>query len=174
MIHLARSLPFQPNLLLTAEYQKAAASYMSLPKPDPAYVRFESSLLVAFDSMKKLAVPPSTAERKPWIFELRIYQSPSEGKGINKVQMFNNGEVPLMQEVGLDPVFFSQTVIGSHMPCLVYMVSGETREEHKKHWSRCSSAPVWKKLRSDPQYQDNVSKVISIFPQTDLRLSREI
>jgi hypothetical protein len=151
------------KLASDTDYQKAAASYMSVPKSDPAYVRFESSLLIAFDGMKKLALPPSTAEMKPWIFELRTYQSPSESKGINKVQMFNSGEIPLMQEVGLSPVFFSQTLVGSQMPCLVYMVSGENREEHKKHWTGFSSSPVWKKLSSDPQYKDNVSKVISIF-----------
>jgi hypothetical protein len=144
-------------------YQKAAAEFMAVPKSDPAYVRIDSSLLVAFDSMKKLAVPPSAAEKKPWIFELRTYQSHSESKGINKVQMFNSGEVALMLEVGLSPVFFSQTVVGSQMPNLVYMVSGENMEEHKKHWQAFRDAPVWKKLSGDPQYQDNVSKIINIF-----------
>jgi hypothetical protein len=151
------------KLAADADYQKTAAGYMSVPKSDPAYVRFESSLLIAFDGMKQLALPPSAAEKKPWIFELRTYQSPSESKGINKVQMFNSGEIPLMQKVGLNPVFFSQTLVGSQMPCLVYMVSGENREEHKKHWTGFSASPVWKKLSSDPQYKDNVSKVISIF-----------
>ena len=151
------------RLAADSDYQKAAAGYLSVPKSDPAYVRFESSLLVAFEGMKKLALPPSTAEKKPWIFELRTYESPSESKGINKVQMFNSGEVPLMQEVGLSPVFFAQTVVGSQMPCLVYMVSGENRDEHKKHWKGFSEAPVWKMLSNDPQYKDNVSKVISIF-----------
>jgi hypothetical protein len=151
------------RLAADTAYQQAAAEYLAVPKSDPAYVRFESSLLVAFDGMKKLALPPSTAEKKPWIFELRTYQSHSEIKGINKVQMFNSGEVPLMQEVGLCPVFFSQAVVGSQMPCLVYMVSGENRDEHKKHWKGFSDAPAWKKLSSDPQYKDNVSRIISIF-----------
>ena len=76
------------------------------PKSDPAFERIESSLHVAFDGMKKLAVPPSSAEKKPWIFELRTYQSPSESKGDNKVKMFNSGEVTLMQEVGHVPGLF--------------------------------------------------------------------
>jgi hypothetical protein len=151
------------GLAADALYQKAAADYMAIPKSDPAYVRFESSLLVAFDSMKQLAVPPSAAEKKPWIFELRTYQSHSESKGINKVEMFNKGEVPLMQEVGLSPVFFAQTMVGSGMPNLVYMLSGENRDEHKKHFKAFADAPAWKKLSSDPQYKDNVSRIISIF-----------
>ncbi|HEV7926612.1 MAG TPA: NIPSNAP family protein [Verrucomicrobiae bacterium] len=151
------------RLAADAAYQSAAADYMARPKSSPAFERIESSLNIAFDSMKKLAPPPSAAHKSPWIFELRTYQSPSESKGINKVEMFNSGEVPLMQEVGLSPVFFAQTLVGSQMPNLVYMVSGENMDEHKKHWKGFSDAPVWKKLSSDPQYKDNVSRVISIF-----------
>jgi hypothetical protein len=151
------------RLAADATYQAAAASFMAQPKSNPAYERIDSSLNVAFDSMKKLAAPPSAADKTPWIFELRIYQSPSEGKGINKVQMFNSGEVPLMQESGLSPVFFAQTLVGSQMPNLVYMVSSENMDEHKKHWKNFFDAPVWKTLSGDPQYKDNVSKVISIF-----------
>jgi hypothetical protein len=151
------------KLAADAAYQTAAADFLNVPKSDPSYVRFESSLLVAFDGMKKLAVPTSAAEKKPWIFELRTYQSHSEGKGINKVAMFNAGEIQLMQEVGLSPVFFAQTVIGSQMPNLVYMVSGESQEAHKLHWKGFGEAPVWKKLSSDPQYKENVSKINNVF-----------
>jgi hypothetical protein len=151
------------RLASDSAYQKAAAGYMAVPTSDPAYERIESSLLVAFDGMKKLALPPSTAGKKPWIFELRNYWSHTESKGINKVEMFNDGEISLMQEVGLSPVFFAQTVVGQQMPNLVYMVSGENREEHKKHWKGFGEAPVWKKLINDPQYKDNVSHIISIF-----------
>jgi hypothetical protein len=152
------------KLAADAAYQAAAADFMAHPSSSPAYERIESSLNVAFDSMKKLAAPPSAAEQKPWIFEMRIYQSPSESKGLNKVQMFNSGEVALMQEVGLSPVFFSRTLVGPRMPNLVYMVSGENMDEHKKHWDLFRNAPVWKKLSADPQYKDNVVQPItSIF-----------
>jgi len=88
--------------------------------------------------------------------------SPSENKGLNKVQMFNSGEIPLMQSVGLAPVFYGRTVVGTKMPCLTYMLSGENLEAHKQHWQGFSASPVWKKLSGDPQYQDNVSGIISI------------
>jgi hypothetical protein len=151
------------RLASDAAYQAAAAAYMNRPLSSPAYERIESSLNVAFDGMKKLAVPPSAADKRPWVFELRTYESPSEGKGINKVQMFNSGEVALMREVGLCPVFFAQTLVGSQMPNLVYMVSGETMDEHNKHWQAFKDAPIWKKLNGDPQYKDNVSHINSIF-----------
>src|SRR5208282_5832842 len=68
------------RLAADATYQAAAAEYLGLTKSGAAYDRIESSLNIAFDSMKKLAAPPSAADKSPWIFELRTYQSPSEGK----------------------------------------------------------------------------------------------
>jgi hypothetical protein len=151
------------KLAADSRYVDAAAGYLDTPRNEAAYVRFESSLLVAFDGMKRLEVPPSAAERKPWVFELRIYESHSEAKGENKVKMFNSGEIPLMKEVGLAPVFFGQTVVGSAMPNLIYMVSGADAEAHKVHWKAFFDAPVWKELIGDPQYKGNVSKVVSVF-----------
>lgn len=144
-------------------YQSDASEFMAVPKSDPAFVRYDSSLLIAMNSMKRLALPPSSAEKKPWIFELRTYFSHNESKGNNKIDMFNAGEVPIMQEVGLSPVFFSQSILGTQLPNLVYMVSGENMEEHKKHWGGFGKHPNWKKLSSDPQYKDNVSGIVNVF-----------
>jgi hypothetical protein len=149
------------RLASDAVYQKAAAEYLNLTKPSAAYERFESALLVAFDGMKKMAVPSSGAKR-PEVFELRTYMAPSEGKGVNKVQMFNNGEIAVMQEVGLSPIFYGQTIVGSPLPSLVYMTSGENLDEHKKHWQSFSDAPAWAKLRNDPQYKDNYTGMIRV------------
>jgi len=143
-----------------AEYQKAAGEFLSAPKSNPAYGRLESSLLVAFDGMKHLAIPP--ADKKPNVFELRNYISPSEGKGLNKIHMFESGEITVMKEVGLAPIFYGRTVVGSPMPSLFYMTSGENMEEHKKHWQGFSAAPVWKQLQADPQYKDNMTGMIKV------------
>ncbi len=151
------------RLAADAAYQAAAAQFMAVTKTNAAYERIESSLNIAFDTMKKLVPPPSAADKSPCVFELRTYESPSEGKGINKVQMFNSGETALMREVGLSPVFFSQTIVGPQMPNLVYMLSGPNMDEHNKHWQAFRDSPVWKKLSTDPQYQNNVSRVSNVF-----------
>jgi hypothetical protein len=143
-----------------ATYQKAAGEFLAAPKSNPAYERFESSLLVAFDGMKHITMPPP--EKRPNVFELRTYMSSSESKGLNKIQMFENGEISLMKEIGLAPIFYGRTVVGPHMPCLVYMTSGENLDEHNQHWTGFSAASVWKKLLSDPQYKDNVSGTIRV------------
>jgi hypothetical protein len=151
------------KLAADSAYQKDSAEFMNLPKNDPPYVKFDSSLLLAMKSAPKLELPPSSAEKKPWIFELRTYTSSTEAKGINKVEMFNSGEVPVMKEVGLSPVFFAQAIVGTQLPSLTYMVSGENKEEHKKHWGGFGPNAVWQKLSKDPQYKDNVSSIISTF-----------
>jgi len=148
------------KLAADTNYQQAAAGFLLASKANPAYERFESSLLVAFSGMKHLATP--SADQKPNVFELRTYLSPSDGKGLNKVQMFNSGEIPLMKQVGLGPVFFGRTIVGTKMPCLTYLLSGESLETHKQHWQEFNDSPIWKGLSSDPQYQGNVSAGISI------------
>ena len=62
------------RLAADAAYQKAAAEFLAASKTNAAYERFESSLLVAFDGMKHLALPP--ADQRPNVFELRTYLSP--------------------------------------------------------------------------------------------------
>jgi hypothetical protein len=141
-------------------YQRAAAAFLSAPKSNPAYERFSSSLLVAFNGMKHLALP--LPDHKPNVFELRTYISSSENKGLSKIKMFESGEITLMKEVGLAPIFYSRTLVGPQMPSLVYLTSGENLEAHNQHWKAFSSAPVWKQLQADPQYKDNVSAIVKI------------
>ncbi len=148
------------KLAADADYQKAAAEFLDAPKTNAAYERFESSLLVAFDGMKHISVQPS--DKKPDVFELRTYKSPSEEKGLNKIKMFESGEITLMKDVGLAPIFYGRTVVGANMPCLVYMTCGENMDAHKQHWQAFSAAPVWKQLQADPQYKDNMIGMIKV------------
>ncbi len=148
------------KLAADADYQKAAADFLSAPKASPAYDRFETSLLVAFDGMKHISVP--SADKKPNVFELRTYKSSSEGKGLNKIKMFESGEITTMKEVGLAPVFYGRTVAGSTMPSLTYMTCGVNLDEHNQHWKAFSAAPVWKQLQADPQYKDNMIGMIKV------------
>jgi hypothetical protein len=148
------------KLAADPDYQANAAEFLNAAKTNAAYQSFSTSLLVAFAGMKHLVVPPPDA--KPEVFELRTYISPSEGKGLNKIHMFESGEITLMKEVGLAPVFYGRTLSGPVMPSLMYMTCGEDPEAHKKHWAGFNDAPVWKQLQADPQYKDNMTRAISI------------
>jgi hypothetical protein len=145
------------------DYQKAGAEFINASPSDPSYVRVESSLMVAFENMPKLEAPAGVAEKKPRIFELRTYESHSEAKALKKVEMFNSGEIEVMREVGLAPVFYGQAVIGRDLPHLTFMLSAEDRDAHKKHWGTFGGHSTWKKMKDDPQYANTVSKITSRF-----------
>jgi len=146
------------KLAADAEYQQAGADFLAAARTIAAYERYESSLLVAFDGLKRLV--PSPAGRN--VFELRTYMSPGEGRGLNKIKMFESGEITLMKEVGLAPVFYGRKLVGAHLPCLMYMTCGENLDAHQQHWQAFSSSPVWKQLQADPQYQDNMIGMIRV------------
>jgi len=146
-----------------AEYQKAGESYLKTAKTEAAFERIDSWLLLAFSGMPRLEVPALTREKKQRIFEMRTYESYSELKALKKVQMFNSGEIEVMKEVNLSPVFYGQALIGRDLPHLTYMLCGENKDLHKKHFGDFGKHPTWDKLKNDPEYADTVSKITSRF-----------
>ena len=147
------------------EYQRAGAAFLNVPSTDPAYVRMESALLLAFESIPRLEVPPGVAENRPRIFELRIYESHSEKAHLKKVEMFNNAEIAIFRRTGLRPVFFGRTLIGSKLPNLTYMLTFDDMAAHDKNWAVFIADPEWKKLSTTPGYTDGeiVSNISNAF-----------
>jgi hypothetical protein len=149
------------RLAADAEYARAGAAYLDLPSTDPAYMRFESSLMRAFAGMPKLQLPTYSTEKKPRIFELRTYESHSEKAALKKIEMFNNGETEIMRRVGLGPVFFGEMIVGTRLPNLTYLLSAENSDAHKQHWDAFRGDAEWKKMSAMPEYANSriVSKI---------------
>ena len=138
-----------------AEFQKAAASYMQRPAAEAAYIRYESSLLRAFEGIPRLEVPAAKGTDKPRIFELRVYESPNEVGHVKKIEMFTKlGELAIFRRTGLIPVFFGQTLVGARLPNLAYMLTFESVEAREKAWGVFRVDPEWKKVSSTPGYTD--------------------
>lgn len=147
-------------LLADKEFLKAGAEFLDAPKSNPAYERVESSLLLAFDEIPKLECP---TEKESRIFQLRIYESHSAKKGQRKIEMFNaGGEIALFRRVGLNPVFFGETLVGSKVPNLTYMVGFDDMETSKASWKKFLADPAWEKLKADPRYADTVSNITNL------------
>ena len=148
-----------------AEFQKAGAGFLSAPATAPAYMRIESSLMVAFDGIPKLVVPAAAAGNKPRIFEFRTYESHSKKANKKKIEMFNNGEIAIFRRLGIQPVFFGETIIGNRLPNLCYMVTFESLAAREKCWAAFGPDPEWRKLSSTPGYADAeiVSSISSFF-----------
>lgn len=142
-----------------AEYRKAGAAFLEAPAKEPAYVRVESSLMVAFKGHPRLTVPPVTAEHGARVFELRTYESPSDRDHRRKVEMFHSGEFDIFQTAGFWQVFYGDTLIGERMPNLTYMLGFPSLSERDAKWKTFFSAPEWKKLTGSPQF--NFESIVS-------------
>jgi NIPSNAP len=141
-----------PAKLATDEaYRKAAAEYLDAPATDPVYARIESSLLTPIAGMPRLAKPDAS---KPRLLNLRIYESHNERAAAKKVEMFNTGELAIFRRVGLTPVFFARTVVGTAMPNLTYMLVFPDDPGRAAAWSRFGADAEWKKLKATPGYAD--------------------
>jgi hypothetical protein len=137
------------------QYLRAAGPYLEATAADPAYVRQENALLAAFPRFPRLVVPAATAAKRPRLFELRTYESPSEKAHMAKVKMFSEmGEIEIFKRVGLTPVFFSRTLAGPRMPSLVYMLVHDDMAGREKSWDAFRNDPEWKKVSSTPGYSD--------------------
>ena len=137
-------------------------TYLETDIKKPVYSRMRSELLVAFDCFPKLVVPTQKAVKKDRIFELRVYESPTERMGALKVEMFNSGEVPIFLECGIKPVFFGQAIIGDRMPNLTYMTVYDNAEQRDESWKKFQSHPDWIKLKAVEKYAGAVSKIYKI------------
>ena len=153
------------RLAADAVYARAGAAILDTPMSDPAFVRVESTLLRAFEAMPTLEPSAGAAAATSRIFELRTYESHSDRAALNKLKMFNAGEVPIFRRAGLTPVFFGETVVGAKMPSLIYMLTFSNIAARDAAWAAFGKDPEWKTLSADPQYRDNVSAISDIILQ---------
>jgi len=152
------------TLASDAQYRKAAAAYLAASIDNPAYTRYESWLLRAFKNVPRLRVPSETAEKKPRLFELRVYESHSETAALKKIEMFNDGgEIALFDRIGLRPVFFGQTLAGPRQPNLVYMTVHQDMAARERAWDVFRNDGGWKKLSADPAFANAVSAMTITF-----------
>lgn len=139
------------TLAKDADFLKAAEPFWSAPASAPAFVRTDSTLLAAFEGWPRITPPPQTAGEKR-VYQLRTYESPSYRDHVRKVEMFHSGEFDLFKAAGFRNVFFGDTLVGTRMPSLTYMLSFSDLAELNAHWAAFGGNPEWKKLSSDPKY----------------------
>jgi NIPSNAP len=133
-----------------AEFMKASVAFWGAPASAPAFVRVESWLMSAFAGWPKIVAPKGDKK----IFQLRTYESASYAGHVLKVQMFNEAEIAIFTKTGLAPVFFGDTLIGSRMPSLTYMLTFADVPDLNAKWNVFVNDPAWKELLHRPQYAD--------------------
>jgi hypothetical protein len=147
-----------------AAYLEAGKDYIDADYKNSPYSRYETIVLQAFTDAPMLILPKLNGPKSERIYELRSYEGHTEKIYWNKVKMFNaGGEVPLFASLNFNAVFYGEVVAGSHQPNLMYMTTFENKADRDLHWKAFVAAPDWTKLKSDPEYQNNVSKNTSFF-----------
>jgi hypothetical protein len=141
------------------DFQQASAKYNELPADKPAFLRYDTSLMIAFDGLPKMLFP----ESGPRMFELRTYEGYSEDAVRRKIRMFNEGEFDIFYRVKLNPVFFGEVIAGKSMPALTYMISFKNMEERDRNWKAFGQDPDWQKISKAPEYANTVSKIYRTF-----------
>jgi hypothetical protein len=135
-----------------AEFRKVYSAFESLP--GLSYERVENSLLRAFEGMPSIVPPENDGKRPPKVFEVRMYESNNMSSLARKVKMFNEGEIAIFQRLGMSPVFFGYTMVGTRMPNLVYMLAYNDMAHREQCWRAFGGDPEWRKLRETPGYAD--------------------
>jgi hypothetical protein len=131
------------------DFLKVADAFWAAPAAANAFVRVDSALLAAFEGWPRVT-PPDTHTKR--IFQLRTYESPSYRDHVRKVEMFHAGEFDIFKAAGFHNVFFGDTLVGTRMPSLTYMLSFPSLTELDAHWDAFRNNPDWKKLSADPKY----------------------
>jgi len=143
-----------------AAYQSAGADYLNALYNNSPYSRMETILLKAFPLAPQMQMPGLHAPKKDRVYELRSYESATEKKFENKVEMFNQGdEIGLFKKLNFNAIFYGEVIAGCKMPNLMYMTSFENKTDRDEHWKTFSNDPYWKKLSTMPEYQNNVSHI---------------
>ncbi len=152
-------------------YRQDAKEYLNAAPTDPVYTRINSSLLAPIEGMPQLAKPDTSKAR---LLNLRIYESHNERAAKKKIEMFNKSELAIFRRVGLTPVFFAETLVGSAMPNLTYMLVFPDDAERQAAWGRFIKDKEWEKLRAIPEYADKeivsriTNKVLTPAPYSEI------
>lgn len=140
------------RLAQDAEFLAAAAPFWNATGSARAFERVESWLLAAFEGWPRVTPPAAAVSKGKRMFQLRTYESPSNGEHVRKVEMFHSGEFEIFKAAGFHPVFFGDTLVGSRMPSLTYMLSFGDMTELGAKWDVFRNDPAWKRLSADPRF----------------------
>lgn len=138
------------------EYMKAWQEFETSELP---YVRYEASLLKAFDGHLKAEVP--APNKDPRVFELRTYESKNHFSLKNKLAMFNQEEIKIFRDCGFAPIFFGESIFGQRQPFLTYMIAFDSMPAREEAWAKFVKSEAFAKIKvlsgwTDPEAVSNI------------------
>ncbi len=147
------------GLKIDKDFEEASNTYMKTFPYDFPFLRYETSLFIAFEGLPKLIKPSEEST----VFELRTYEGYNEDALNRKIKMFNESEFKIFEDVGLHSVFFGEKIAGPQMPCLTYMIAFKDMEERNANWEKFGPHPEWQRIVGMPEYENTVSNIYRVF-----------
>lgn len=138
------------------------------PRGSIAFSNYETYLSEAFSQFPAHRV----AEGSQTVFQCRIYWSGNEEANKRKVKMFQEGEIAIFDESGINSVFYGEIFAGPRMPAIMYLTSYKDEESMTEVWGNFRANPGFRPLSQDPQYANtainNRTMILSPMPYSQL------
>ncbi len=112
---------------------------------DPPFHRADGWLLRATDYSPELK---TISGPRGGVYELRIYESPTEKQLRALNERFAGPEIPIFHRNGIHPVFYAETAIGPNMPNLTYLTPFDSLAQREQAWRAFGADPEWPKALS--------------------------
>jgi len=127
-----------------AAYRKAFAAWEE--GPEPPYEHFSQSLLRATEFSPEIQPVKRDQSR---IFELRTYHSPTMRQLAALKERFAGPEIKIFHRLGIFPILYSETVLGTQMPNLTYLTPFDSLAAREKAWDAFAADPEWVRVRKE-------------------------
>ena len=83
------------------------------------------------------------------LFELRIYESPTNRQLTYLHDRFAGGEIDVFHRSGIHPILYADTVFGANLPNMAYLIPFESADHREKAWTAFRNDPDWIKIRDE-------------------------
>lgn len=129
-----------------ARYRAALAQWEA--GDEAPYESYAEALLQAAPYAPPLELS-TPAGKRPRVFELRVYHSPTERQLAALHERFAGPEIQIFSRSGIHPVLYSSTLFGLQKPNLVYLTPFDDLAAREKAWAAFSADPQWVKVRAE-------------------------
>lgn len=107
------------------------------------YLSHSVSLLAATDYC-----PPVVAKSEmPRLFEMRVYQAPSEWQMNGVHERFAGPEIQIFHRCGIEPLLYASTIAGPQMPNLTYLIPFVSLAAREVAWTKFQADADWHRVR---------------------------
>jgi len=148
LIHYSNLAQLEAAKFRLSESADWGTALTELEAAGEPFYRLDSVLLRATSFCPPLtsAVPGESGHK---LFELRIYESPTQKQLGLLHEWFAGSVIDLFHLNGIHPVLYADTVVGPNQPNMHYLVPFENEDQRQKAWTTFHGSPAFAKSRGE-------------------------